>query len=68
MIIEPTLTALNFFRSAHTLCGANALPSLEKLSPVDFGGENVKTSPFSDKAAKVSSQHVTFEMSESLMD
>lgn len=62
------MTALNFFLRAHTLCGLKPLPSEEDASAIDFGGENVKTSPFSDKAAKVPSQQVTFEIRESLID
>ena len=79
MIMEPSepratsLTALNFFRSAQTLCGLNtgpaARPSVEDASAFDDGGaENVNTSPLEDRAENVSSQQVIFEMHASLID
>jgi len=55
-----TLTAENFFLSAHTLCGLNARPSPGFVSKE--GAEKVNTSPFDERAAKVSSQHVIFEI------
>jgi len=62
------LTAENFFLSAHTLCGLNARPSPEVVSKAEEGAEKVNTSPFDERAAKVSSQHVTFEICESLIE
>ena len=63
-----TFTAENFFLSAHTLCGLNALPSPEVESKPEEGAEKVNTSPFDERAANVSSQHVIFEICESLID
>jgi hypothetical protein len=62
-----TFTAENFFLSAHTLCGLNALPSPEVESKPEEGAEKVNTSPFDERAAKVSSQQVTFEICKSLL-
>ena len=75
-----SLTELNFFLKAQTLCGLNTagfvfrFSSTEPISACEEadwdegGAEKVNTSPLEDKAAIVSSQLVIFEICEPLKD